>query len=54
MEIHTEKSVVLMGCSGEDARVHVHIFAVFSKDGNVALGKMGLKKILPKAVEMLS
>jgi len=54
MEIHTEKAVILMGCSGEDARVHLHMFAVFSKDGNVALGKMALKKILPKAVEMLS
>ena len=54
MEIHTEKAVILMACSGEDARVHLHIFAVFSSDGNVALGKMALKKVLPKAVEMLA
>jgi len=54
MEIHTEKAVILMGCSGEDARVHLHIFAIFQNDGNVALGKMMLRKILPKAVEMLS
>jgi predicted regulator of Ras-like GTPase activity (Roadblock/LC7/MglB family) len=54
MEIHTEKAVILMGCSGEDSRVHLHMFAVFKSDGNVALGKMTLKRILPKAVEMLS
>jgi len=54
MEIHTEKGKVLMGCSGEDARVHLHIFAIFASDGNVALGKMALNKILPKAVEALS
>ena len=54
MEIHTEKAVVLMGCSGEDSRVHLHIFAIFSQDGNVALGKMALNKVLPKAVEMLA
>ena len=54
MEIHTEKAVILMGCSGEDARVHLHVFAIFAKDGNVALGKMVLKKVLTKAVEMLS
>lgn len=53
MEVHTEKAVILMGCSGEESRVHLHIFAVFSADGNVALGKMAIKKILPKAVEML-
>ena len=54
MEIHTEKGKILMGCSGEDARVHLHIFAIFASDGNVALGKMALNKILPKAVESLS
>ena len=54
MEIHTEKAVVLMGCSGEDARVHLHAFAVFNTDGNVALGKMALKKVLPQAVEALA
>lgn len=54
MEIHTEKAVILMGCSGEESRVHLHMFAVFQSDGNVALGKMALKKTLPKAVEMLA
>ena len=54
MEIHTEKAVILMGCSGEKSRVHLHMFAFFQADGNVALGKMALKKTLPKAVEMLS
>lgn len=54
MEIHTEKGKVIMACSGEDARVHLHIFAIFSSDGNVALGKMAIGKILPQAVEALS
>ncbi|RLA75024.1 MAG: hypothetical protein DRG30_04860 [Epsilonproteobacteria bacterium] len=54
MEIHTEKGKIIMGCSGEDARVHLHIFAIFAPDGNVALGKMALAKILPHAVEELS
>jgi predicted regulator of Ras-like GTPase activity (Roadblock/LC7/MglB family) len=54
MEIHTEKGKVLMGCSGEDSRVHLHIFAIFTEDGNVALGKMALNKILPEAVKALS
>jgi len=54
MEIETENGRVLMGCSGEDARVHLHIFAIFSNDGNIALGKMALKKILPQAVDSLS
>ena len=54
MEIHTEKGKILMGCSGEDARIHLHIFAIFASDGNVALGKMAINKILPQAVDSLS
>ena len=54
MEIHTEKSTILMGCSGENSDIHLHIFAIFNQDGNVALGKMQLKKILPQAVAALS
>ena len=54
MELRTEKAMVLMACSGEDARVHLHIFAVFSKDGNVALGKMALNKVIKSAVEALA
>jgi predicted regulator of Ras-like GTPase activity (Roadblock/LC7/MglB family) len=54
MEIHTEGAVALMSCSGEDARIHLHMFAIFTLDGNVTLAKMAMKKILPKAVELLS
>lgn len=54
MEAEMEKATVLMICSGEDARMHLHAFAIFKKDGSIALAKMQLKKILDKAVETLS
>ncbi|KIM08932.1 MAG: hypothetical protein KU38_09575 [Sulfurovum sp. FS08-3] len=54
MEIHTEGAVALMSCSGEDARAHLHMFAIFTLDGNITLAKMAIKKILPKAVELLA
>ncbi len=54
MEIQTEQSNVLMGCSGEGARVHLHIFAIFTLDGNMTLGKLAISKILPLAVESVS
>ncbi|MEA3490672.1 MAG: hypothetical protein U9R27_02095 [Campylobacterota bacterium] len=54
MEIQTEQSNVLMGCSGDESRVHLHIFAIFALDGNTTLGKMAISKILPRAVESLS
>jgi len=54
MEISTEKSKILMACSGEDSSVHLHLFAIFKKDGNVALAKMILPKVMNKAVSELS
>ena len=54
MEITTESSKILMACSGEDSSVHLHLFAIFKNDGNVALAKMILPKILNSAVSKLS
>lgn len=54
MEIHTKESNILMGCSGENSPIHIHIFAIFNKTGNIALGKFQLKKVLPEAVAELS
>ncbi len=54
MEISTENAKILMACSGEDSALHLHVFAIFSHDGNVALAKMVLPKILREAVNALS
>jgi len=54
MEITTERAKILMACSGEDASLHLHVFAIFAKDGNVALAKMILPKILRETVASLS
>ena len=54
MEITTEKAKILMACSGENVSVHLHVFAIFKNDGNVALAKMVLPKILNKSVSELS
>ena len=54
MEISTEKSKILMACSGENSPIHIHLFAIFKKDGNVALAKIILPKIINKAISELS
>ncbi len=54
VEVELEKATVVMLCSGEDSRVHLHAFAIFKKDGSVALAKMELRKILEKAVDSLA
>ncbi len=54
MEVEMDKAVVLMICSGEDTRLHLHAFAIFKKDGSVALAKLELKKIIEKALETLA
>jgi len=54
MEITTENAKILMACSGEDSAIHLHVFAIFKNDGNVALAKMILPRILNKSVAELS
>jgi predicted regulator of Ras-like GTPase activity (Roadblock/LC7/MglB family) len=54
MEVVTSNSKIVMACSGENSSIHLHAFAVFSKDGNVALAKLMMPKILKKAVSKLS
>jgi len=54
MEITTEQSKILMACSGENNSLHLHAFAIFKNDGNVALAKMILPRILSKSVSQLS
>jgi hypothetical protein len=43
-----------MACSGVDAAVHFHLIAVLTKDGNQALAKMQLDKMIPKIMKELS
>jgi len=54
MEITTDNAKILMACSGENSSVHLHVFAIFKNDGNVALAKMILPRILNKSVTELS
>lgn len=54
MQIQAENAMVLMQCSGESERMHVHLFCVFAKDGNQALAKMTMNKILPEIVSELA
>jgi predicted regulator of Ras-like GTPase activity (Roadblock/LC7/MglB family) len=54
MEITTENAKILMACSGENSSLHLHVFTIFKNDGNVALAKMILPRILNKSVAELS
>lgn len=54
MTINAQNSSVLMECSGENERMHLHLTAIFSQDGNQALAKMTMKKILPQIVNELA
>ena len=54
MQILTEDGIILMGCSGEDARTHIHVFVILESDGNQALAKMELNKTIPAIVDELT
>lgn len=52
--ISTPKGIVLMRCSGVKAKVHFHIIAIFSAEGNQALAKMEMEKMIPAVMGELA
>ncbi len=52
--ISTPKGIVIMKCSGVKSKVHYHAIAIFSADGNQALAKMEMEKMIPVVMEELA
>ena len=52
--IQTPKAVILMLCSGVQAKEHFHIISIIAIDGNVALMKMNMEKLVPSITDELS
>ncbi len=52
--ISTPKGVIIMRCSGVKSKVHYHIITIFSADGNQALAKMEMEKMIPPVMEELA
>ncbi len=52
--ISTPKGIIIMRCSGIKAKVHYHTIAIFSADGNQALAKMEMEKMIPAVMEELA
>lgn len=51
--IKTPKGLIVMACSGTEAKIHFHVIAVLGEDGNQALLKMRLDAMLPKILTEL-
>jgi predicted regulator of Ras-like GTPase activity (Roadblock/LC7/MglB family) len=52
--ISTPKGIIIMRCSGVKAKVHYHTIAIFSADGNQALAKMEMEKMIPLVMDELA
>jgi len=52
--ISTPKGIIIMRCSGVKAKVHYHTIAIFAADGNQALAKMEMEKMIPAVMEELT
>lgn len=51
--IKTPSGLVVMSCSGMSASVHFHLIALLDKDGNQALTKMQMAKLVPLILQEL-
>lgn len=52
--ISTAKGIIIMRCSGVKAKAHYHVVAIISADGNQALAKMEMAKMIPLLMEELA
>lgn len=51
--LRTPDGVIVMSCSGMEATVHFHLIAVLERDGNQALTKIQLARIIPLVMKEL-
>jgi predicted regulator of Ras-like GTPase activity (Roadblock/LC7/MglB family) len=51
--ISTPKGIIIMRCSGVKSKVHYHTIAIFTADGNQALAKMEMEKMIPAVMDEL-
>jgi len=54
MQFMTTDGIILMECSGADERIHIHMFVILGAEGNHALTRMQMKKVIPRAVTELT
>lgn len=52
--ISTPKGVIVMRCSGTDAKVHFHVIGILTSDGNQSLMKMQIEKMIPAVMAELA
>lgn len=52
--ISTPKGVIIMRCSGTDAKSHFHLIGIMANEGNQALMKMQIEKMVPAVMEELA
>jgi predicted regulator of Ras-like GTPase activity (Roadblock/LC7/MglB family) len=48
----TPNGVIIMACSGVNAAAHLHFIVILKRDGNQALAKITLEKIVHQAIEL--
>lgn len=54
MMIATPKGLIVMECSGVDSPSHLHFIVILEQDGNQALARKMIEKVLPKVVADMS
>ena len=51
--IQTPNGTIVMACSGVDSPVHFHVITILDSDGNQALAKLSIDKLMPKILTEL-
>ena len=52
--IVTSRAIVLMRCSGTQSKRHIHVISILEPDGNHALMKMEMERMMPALLAELA
>lgn len=52
--IYTPMGIIMILCSGVEAKTHFHVIGILSANGNQALMKMQLEKMMPRIMEEIT
>jgi predicted regulator of Ras-like GTPase activity (Roadblock/LC7/MglB family) len=54
MVINTPNGIIIMRCSGVEVQVHFHLLVIVAADGNLALAKLELEKLVTLVLAEIS
>ena len=52
IQVSSDEYTMFSSCSGEEERIHIHLFVLFSANANIALSKIAIEESIKEALSI--